>query len=170
MDPFMISLFVLAIIGCLWMTVYAILVTGIGVQNWVAHTHTPLSVSTYRSERQIVINKILHNIVVCETYHRYMQPLLYNKLKLWGLESLNTTCGDTTSTLKKFIAIHKSLLLTRDEYIFYKTICKNTIDDRKLWIQAHYVEEKVEDMCCNYMFHDTFHNELWDFLSNIHLN
>lgn len=161
MEPLLASLFVLAIIGCLWMTVYAVFVRGISVR------HTLMPGSIYRSERQVAIDKILHDIVVCDAYHEYMQPLFYKKLKTWGLAAMSS--DETINTRDTFIKLHEALILDTDEYALYKTTCKNAIENCHLWIHKSCIDEKVEDMCCNYMFHDTHRDELWTHMKNIHM-
>ena len=113
----------------------------------------------------MAVDKTLHDIVTCEVYHQYMQPLLYDKLKMWGVE---TACSaDNRSTLDVFIGLHEALILTVDEYTRYKTACKTAIENRHLWICASYVDEQIEDLCCNYMYCDMYHDALRDCLEHI---
>ena len=123
--------------------------------------------SAYKSERKVAVDTILHDVVTHEVYHQYMQPLFYDKLKTWGVGSLEAPYTDTRNTLDVFIGLHEALTLTADEYTCYKNICKNAIAKRHLWICASYIDEQVEDLCCNYMLCDSYHDTLWDCLENI---
>jgi hypothetical protein len=148
MEPLLVALFSLAVMASIWTTVFAAL--------------------EYNAERVEEFNNIARTIVLEEAYYQYLRPILCRKMKFWSMELTMPNNETMTDFRTIFISMQRSLILQSDEYSTYVLLCQDAAHSRRLWISKAYMHRVIEDLCCDYMYHTTFSNELWNYLTSIH--
>lgn len=144
------ALFLLAVIGTVWTTVFAAL--------------------EYHAERLEEFTAIARTIVLGEAYYQYLRPTLCRKIKTWSLDFREQASdSDNISNIRTiFIGMQRSLMLQADEYLTYVTLCQDAAHSRRLWLSKSHMHTVIEDICCDYMYHPTFTSELWEYLTTVH--
>lgn len=149
MEPVSLALFVLALIGCIWTTVYAFF--------------------EYRTERLEELQATVQRVVQEEVMHQYVCPVLRDKIRLWESSTLRQRGSSLRDCPRKlFVSARRAMLLGNQEVVTYVNLCEDAMRRRRACLPRHALHEMVSDACCDYMWHPTPLDDLWDFLHRIY--
>lgn len=154
MDPLILGLFVLALAGSVWTTVYAFV--------------------EYRTERLEQFESTLEYVVHKEVSHQYLWPLLYDKMSKWEAKQQHelgpVDVKLTPETVRVlFIDLRRALLLSPNEFSVYTGLCEDAMRRRRVWMRASTIGAYIDDACCTYMWQRTTLDDFWNYLQRVYV-